>query len=147
MRRKLFCLMVMAVLSVSFALSQETTMDPYSDPIPSNADVIGVSFVEFATLPDIEGRAARMMTMLDESATSRLFVSDMRGPIYRISYDGKNVATYLDVNAAKWDVSVQSSGGERGVQSFAFHPQFAEAGAPGFGKLYIYVDTSRLHAR
>lgn len=141
MRRKLFYLMVMVVLSVSFAFSQETTMDPYSDPIPASADVIGVSFVEFVSLPDTEGRAARMMTMLDEPATSRLFVSDMRGPIYSISYDGKNVATYLDVNAAKWGVSVQSTGGERGVQSFAFHPQFAEAGAPGFGKLYIYVDT------
>lgn len=141
MRRKLFSLMVVAALTVSCALSQETTMDPYADPIPANTDVIGVSFVEFASLPDIEGRAARMMLMLDEPATSRLFVSDMRGPIYSISYDGKNVATYLDVNAAKWGVSVQSTGGERGVQSFAFHPEFAEAGAPGFGKLYIYVDT------
>jgi glucose/arabinose dehydrogenase len=33
-------------------------------------------------------------------------------------------------------------GRERGFQSFAFHPQFAEVGAPGFGKFYTYTDTS-----
>jgi len=41
-----------------------------------------------------------------------------------------------------WKVSVQSQGNERGLQSFAFHPQFNQRGAAGFGKFYTVTDTS-----
>ena len=41
-----------------------------------------------------------------------------------------------------WGVSVQFAGRERGFQSFTFHPQFAQAGTPGFGKFYTYTDTT-----
>jgi glucose/arabinose dehydrogenase len=37
---------------------------------------------------------------------------------------------------------VQSQGRERGVQSFAFHPQFNQRGTPGFGKFYTWVDVT-----
>ncbi len=33
-------------------------------------------------------------------------------------------------------------GRERGFQSFAFHPQFAQPGTRGFGKFYTYTDTT-----
>jgi glucose/arabinose dehydrogenase len=33
-------------------------------------------------------------------------------------------------------------GRERGFQSFAIHPQFAQPGTPGFGKLYVWTDSS-----
>jgi len=59
-----------------------------------------------------------------------------------VSYDGKTVTTYLDINDPKWGIGVQSMGRERGFQSFAFHPQFAQAGTPGFGKFYTYTDTT-----
>jgi Glucose / Sorbosone dehydrogenase len=80
--------------------------------------------------------------MVDEPGTRRLFVSDMRGILYGVSYDGKSVAPYLDLRDAKWNVSVQSQGRERGLQSFAFHPQFGRRGSPGFGKFYTFTDTS-----
>jgi glucose/arabinose dehydrogenase len=41
-------------------------------------------------------------------------------------------------------VPVQFQGRERGFQSFAFHPQFAQAGTPGFGTFYTYTDTSNM---
>ena len=66
----------------------------------------------------------------------------MRGPLYSVSYDGASVRLYVDINDPKWGVGVQSGGRERGFQSFAFHPQFGEAGAPGFGKFYTYTDTT-----
>ena len=44
--------------------------------------------------------------------------------------------------APRWALGVQASGRERGFQSFALHPQFGEAGAPGYGKLYTYTDSS-----
>jgi hypothetical protein len=106
--------------------------------------VIGVNFAEFASVPDIDGIAARMMNLVDEPGTRRLFVNDMRGPLYSVSYDGKSVTLYLDVNAASWGHPVQSTGRERGFQSFVFHPQFGRQGTPGYGKFYTYLDTSNM---
>jgi glucose/arabinose dehydrogenase len=66
----------------------------------------------------------------------------MRGLLYDLSANGRTVTPYLDLRDPKWGVSVQSTGRERGLQSFAFHPQFAQAGTPGFGKFYTYTDVS-----
>ena len=108
-----------AVLLGAFpALAQvaQPTRDPFPKPIAATEGVITVQAVEFASLPDIEGQAqpARMMLMIDEAGTHRLFVNDMRGPLYSVSYDGKTVTKYLDVNAPDWGVKVQSGGAERG---------------------------------
>jgi hypothetical protein len=57
------------------------------------------------------------------------------------------VTPYLDVNAPEWGVPVQAQGTERGVQSIAFHPQFTQRGTPGFGRFYVYTDTSNMTAK
>ena len=116
--------------------------DPFPTPIAATEGVIRVGVREFATLPDIAGVAARMMNLVNEPGTRRLFVNDMRGPIYSVSYDGKAATLYLDINDAAWGVAVQSMGRERGFQSFAFHPQFAQPGTRGFGRFYTYTDTT-----
>ena len=84
-----------------------------------------------------------MMLLVDEPGTRRMFVNDMRGPLFTVSYDGGTVTQYLDINASNWGVDVQSGGRERGFQSFAVHPQFGEPGTPGFGKLYTWTDSSQ----
>ena len=119
-----------------------TTDDPFPTPIPATEGVIKVKFAEFASIPDVGPEAARTMHLIDEAGTRRLFVSDMRGILYSVSYDGKTVTPYLDLRDQQWAVSVQSQGSERGFQSFAFHPQFSRRGSPGFGKFYTYTDTS-----
>jgi hypothetical protein len=123
------------------ALPAQTTADPFPTPIAAAEGVIRVDFVEFASLPDIDGQAARMMLLVDEPGTRRLFVNDMRGPVYGVSYDGKSVTRYLDIDAAEWAVGVQAASRERGFQSFAFHPEFGRSGARGYGKLYALTDT------
>ena len=123
-------------------LPQGQSDDPFPKPIPSDEGVITVTLREFAALPDIAGVAARMMTLVEEPTSRRLFVSDMRGQLYAVSGDGKNVTLYLDLSDTKWGVPVQSQNRERGMQSFVLHPQFTQAGAPGFGKLYTYTDTT-----
>ena len=133
--------MLATVLMGACALAQ-TGSDPFPAPIPAVDGVITVDFVEFASIPDIDGQAARMMLLVDEPGTRRMFVIDMRGPLYSVSYDGKTVGRYLDINAPAWRVNVNSTGNERGVQSFAFHPQFSQPGTRGFGKLYTLTDTS-----
>jgi hypothetical protein len=118
--------------------------DPFPAPIAATDGVIRVNVREFASVPDVDGVAARMMNLVDEPGTRRLFVNDMRGPLYSVGYDGRAVSLYVDINAAAWGVGVQSMGRERGFQSFTFHPQFGQPGTPGFGKFYTYTDTANL---
>ncbi len=132
---------VALLLTFSFPATQASN-DPFPLSIPAADGVITVDVVEFASLPDVDGEPARMMLLVDEPGTGRLFVSDMRGLLYGVSYDGQAVTRYLDLTADAWGLSVQAAGSERGLQSFAFHPQFNEAGTPGFGKFYTYLDTT-----
>jgi Glucose / Sorbosone dehydrogenase len=118
------------------------TNDPYPQPIAATEGMVRVNVQEFATLPDIDGVAARMMRLVDETGTKRFFVNDMRGPIYTVSYDGRSVSLYLDINDPKWAVSVQSQGRERGFQNLAFHPDFGRPGAPGAGRFYTFADST-----
>ena len=137
-------LLLASILLMSCAASAQTTNDPFPEPIAANEDVIAVKFAEFATIPDVGAQAPRVMQLVNEPGTRRLFVSVMTGPLYTVSLDGKSVALYLDLNASQWQLSVQSQNSERGFHSFAFHPQFSQRGAPGFGKFYTVVDTSNM---
>jgi glucose/arabinose dehydrogenase len=127
------------LLIASTATAQIT--NPYTTPLRAD-DAAIVSLQEFAQLPDIEGVAARMMLLVQEPGTRNLFVNDMRGPLYRVSPDGRSVILYLNIDDERWGMDVQSQGRERGFQSFAFHPQFNERGAPGFGKFYTWADVT-----
>ena len=133
--------LVVLCLAASPACGQSTTDDPFPEPIEATQDVIVVGYEEFATLPDIDGTAARMMLLVDEPGTGRMFVNDMRGPLYVVSYEGGPASLYLNIDDDRWGVSVESRSRERGFQSFAFHPQFAQAGSPGYGKFYTWTDT------
>jgi hypothetical protein len=136
-------LLVAATIAVaSPVVAQQTSNDPFPEPIAATEGVIRVNVAEFATIPDISGEAPRMMLLVDEPGTKRFFVNTMRGPLYSVSYDGKTVTEYLDVNASTWGIGVQAQGSERGVQSVAFHPEFGQRGARGYGKFYTYTDTT-----
>jgi len=132
---------LLAVLLLVLPVFAQSTNDPFT-PIRADEGVIAVNFVEFASIPDAGTDAPRMMHLVTEPATHRLFVNTMLGMMYSLSYDGKTVIQYLDINSSEWKVPVQSRGAERGFQSFAFHPDFARSGRPGYGKFYTYTDTS-----
>jgi hypothetical protein len=83
-----------------------------------------------------------MMLLVQEPGTRNLFVNDMRGPLYRVSADGREVTLYVNIDDPKWARDVQSQGRERGFQSFALHPQFNERGTPGYGKFYTWSDVA-----
>ena len=118
--------------------------NPFPDPIPATDGVVTVNFIEFATIPDAAAGPARMNLLVDEPGTHRMFVNTMQGMIYSVSYDGKSVKPYLDINDAKWGNPVQFAGTERGFQSFAFHPDFTRRGSRGYGKFYTYADTTNM---
>ena len=123
-------------------LFAQQTNDPFPQPITATDGVVRVGVVEFATLPG--DTPVRMMLLTGEPGGRRLFVSDMTGPFYTVSADGKQVTQYMDLNDPKWGVGVQSQGSERGFQSFALHPQFNQRGSRGFGKFYTYLDTPNM---
>jgi glucose/arabinose dehydrogenase len=125
---------------IGLPLNAQTTRDPLPATITADdATVVGV--VEFASLPDVQGNAVRMMRLVDEPGTARLFVNGMRGAIFGVSYDGRSVVEYVNIDDPRWGVSVESSGRERGFQSFAFHPDFGNPGTPGYGHFYTWTDT------
>lgn len=132
-------LLIVGAAVAAPALAQAPN-DPFPDPIEPSEGVIVVGLTEFATLPDADGEPARPMLLMDEPGTGRFFVNGMRGPIYTVSYDGR-VAQYLDIDDPRWGVAVNSSGRERGMQSFALHPHFGEPGTVGYGKLYTWTDS------
>ena len=86
------------------------TTEPFPQPIEPTAGVITVTLREFASLPDIDGVAARMMTLVEEPASKRLFISDMRGPLYTVSADGKVVVS------ASWDNTLKVWDAKTGVE-------------------------------
>ncbi len=120
----------------------QSARDPFPDPIPLSAGAIIVNVKEFVAIPAFAGRAARMMLLISEPGTRQLFLSDMNGVLHRIGLAGDAVTSYLDLTAPSWQIRVQADGLERGFQSFAFHPEFAQRGARGFGHFYTYVDVS-----
>lgn len=133
---------LIALVAAAPATAQVTT-GPFRADIPTaNPTVVGVS--GFARIPDVGGEAPRMMLLLDEPGTRRLFVNAMTGALWSVSYDGRSVTEYLDTDDDRWGMPVQSQGRERGFQSFAIHPDFAREGAPGYGKLYTWSDTENM---
>src|SRR5262245_25387759 len=95
MNKKVVLAIGIALLTSSAARAQATN-DPFPVPIAATDRVISVKFSEFATIPDFNGAAPRIMTMLYEPGSQRLFASDMNGKLYTISADGKAVGQYLD---------------------------------------------------
>jgi len=132
---------IAVAMLLTFAVLAQRTNDPFPAPLPATDGVISVKFVDFATIGDNAQPAPRIMSMVHEPGTRRFFASDMAGRLYSISADGKSVTLYLDLTAPDWKVGVQAQGNERGLQSFAFHPQFNQSGAPGFGRFYTLLDT------
>ncbi len=128
-------------LLTAAAVCGQPSDPPFSEPIPVEQGVIEVDVVEVAAIPDVDGEPADMRKLVHEPGTDRLFLSDQLGPVYILDDDG-GVTEYLDVSASEWGVGVDTSWREVGVQSIAFHPQFAEPGAAGRGKLYVWVDTT-----
>ena len=130
----------LSLLAATPALAQNTTNNPFPTPIEAVQDLVVVNYVEFASLPDVDGDPARAMTMTHVSGTDRLFVSDMRGILYWIDLEGDRVVEYLKLDDPRWPLGVEAGARERGLQSFAFHPQFNLPGTPGYGRFYTYTD-------
>ncbi len=107
-------------------------------PAPIAKGNIVVDLENFATLPKSNNTYARA-NFLRPSPDGRLFVNDERGTLYLVSADGSSVTPYLVLPSY---IALLSDDGERGFQSFAFHPDFNNAGTAGYGKFYTVQSQS-----
>jgi len=123
--------MVWVLYFSAFATAVEG-QDYFSETIPPS--VFAVEVADFARLPDASPGSPARASVLTSDPAGRLFVNDQHGPLYLVSDDGALVREYLDLR--DYPELGLVSGGDRGVQGFAFHPDFHTAGAPGFGRFY-----------
>jgi hypothetical protein len=129
-----------ALLFATSATCPAVAQNYFTTPIETGPLAVGVR--DFATLPDSVNGASSgpaRMSLMTADPLGRLFVNDQRGPIYNVSPTG-SVSEYLDIREYA-GVALTNVRNEQGLQSFAFHPDFNNAGANGFGKLYT-VHTS-----
>lgn len=131
------CLLATAMLGAP--LPAQPSSDPFRTPIRAD-DAVVVRYREVASIPDVDGAPPRLMLLTPEPGARHLFVNEMTGTLFRIDGVSRAVSAYVNINDARWGRAVQSSGRERGFQSFAFHPQFRERGTPGYGKFYTWAD-------
>ncbi|HMO84376.1 MAG TPA: PQQ-dependent sugar dehydrogenase, partial [Lacipirellulaceae bacterium] len=106
----------------------------------------------FARIPDSGGLARpRLNALRHAPGVEGVFVVDeglsslqtpATGAIYHVTDGGQSVINVLNIGSV---LPVQQTGmlGQGGVRSLAFHPQFSQPGAPGYGKLYTTQVLSR----
>jgi hypothetical protein len=108
---------------------------------PITNGTISVKLHTVATLPTGTTGAPDFLTTDGVAGDARLFVLGQRGQI-RIVNNGSLISTpFLDVNTALSGmfISPPSLNDERGLLGLAFSPDFANAAAPGFHKVYTFT--------
>ena len=68
--------------------------------------------------------------------SGRLVINDLRGLLYITDENGTPPVTFMDIRTLDVGFDDSMFPNETGLAGVAFHPQFAEAGAPGFAKFY-----------
>ena len=124
----------------------EALDDPIAERIEKGSIVVeAVAFVRAPqtddpgapTIHERRARAPLQSLQPIPDGSGRLALSDLRGAA--VSYGrGRPQAPrlYLDLRGHPVDFYNDAFPNESGLLGFAFHPQFGEEGAPGYGKLY-----------
>ena len=139
---------IAALLFASVAAFAEARPQPLPDPLPEAIPkgAIVVAAVPFARAPkttdpakppgtnDAYARIQYLMPIPDGSG--RLVFNDLRGILYLTDASGRDPVVYLDLRAQNVGFYNAAYPNESGLMGFAFHPQFADEGKPGYGKFY-----------
>lgn len=104
--------------------------DPFPDPIPFGSRHILLH-------PLASGLTAPNSLTHAGDGSGRLFVTDQTGAIRLIKNGALQTTPFLDLKSRL--VKLSPTYDERGLLGLVFHPQFAIAGSPGYGKFYTYT--------
>ena len=143
-----FAVALCLAATASTAVELSAQLQPVPDPILGKIAKgdITVKAREFVRLPKTTDSAtprgtspayARIQYLLPaRDGSGRLFVNDTRGVLYVTDAAGREPKPYIDLR--KQDVGFDDSHfpNEAGLAGFAFHPDFAKKGRPGYGKFY-----------
>ncbi|MEX0331199.1 MAG: sorbosone dehydrogenase family protein [Puniceicoccaceae bacterium] len=119
------------------AFNTGASTDVYPLPVPLSSLVMEVS--EIAVVPDSTPGVVPRCTVMTEDPMGRLFVNDLRGPLFHVDEDSGSVTEYLDLRDYP---ELDLNAGFHGLQSFAFHPDFHKSGKPGFGRFYTLFSSN-----
>ena len=148
----IFCLACLNLSATPFAA--ESLPDALSDPIPSRIEKGDITAVaqEFLRLPqtldsndvrltnEAYARLQYMLPIPDDSG--RLVINELRGVLYIFDERANTLDAFLDIRDAGVGFDDSMFPNETGLAGFAFHPQFAQAGRPGYGKFYTAFSVS-----
>lgn len=130
-RQKLARSAAVGIACLASAVARAQISDPAPD-IPVGSVSATVAFV--AQLPDsgpLSKPTARPMDLAGDGG-GRTFVADQNGIVYQL-HAGGSLSVFLDLAA---HTSLHADQGQRGLSSFAFHPDYHQVGAPGAGKFF-----------
>ena len=125
------------------AKAQQALDDPVPKPIGKGDTMVAA--VDFARAPRSVDPAkslatnnayARIQYLLPVPGGRRLAFNDTRGILYLTDVDGSPPGIYLDLRRRQVGFSNATFPNEAGFMGFAFHPEFATKGKPGYGKFY-----------
>ena len=109
-------------------------------PLPRVVETgLAADLADVATMPSsgAHGDPARVNYLFYAGdGSGRLFIDDMRGRIDIIKGGKLLTRPFLDVAAVPGFKVGGSVGSEVGLLTFAFHPDYARKGTPGYGKFY-----------
>lgn len=145
---------VVCLSAVGLALAAESLPEALSDPIPASIPKGDITVVaqEFLRLPQTldssdvpltNAAYARLQSMQPiPDASGRLVVNDLRGVLYIYDEAANTLDAFLDIRGAGIGFDDSMFPNETGLAGFAFHPQFSQAGRPGYGKFYTAYSAS-----
>lgn len=115
---------------------------PPGDPLPGDVPMseLVLQLEDVIEFPRLDG--APRLELLDNlgDGSGRLVASDQHGAIYSFMPDDQTPRLLLNVADALSSFGFED-GNQKGLRSFAFHPNLANQGADGFGRLYTSVST------
>jgi len=132
----------------------EAVPDPLGDPIPDtivygDVTVRAEPFVRLpqtadsATPPQTNQAYARLQYLNPlPDGSGRLVVNDLRGVLYLIDSESREIAEFLDLRTQNVNFDDSMFPNETGLAGVAFHPDYARPGTPGFGKFYTAYSAS-----
>ena len=119
-----------------------TLLNP-NDPLPPIEESgLGVALVEYASLPRSGSGAVNRIQQLvtADDGSDRFYSVDTRGEVLVIEDGTVRSQPFLDLPSL--NAGFTEVGNEGGLRSLAFHPDFANPGSAGYGKVYtVYPAT------
>jgi glucose/arabinose dehydrogenase len=126
-------------------MATEVTPNPIPELILKSN--ISIEFEDFVTAPATAPTGPRALINFlyhADDGSGRLFVNDSRGPIWVINDGVLDPEPFLDMREARAG-AFDPSNTQKGLRSFAFHPDYETPGAAGFGKVYT-IGTEKVGA-